>query len=47
MSLFHPLEVVGRGSATQLQVGENLNKKLTGKGSTLQVPDPQVMTVYY
>ena len=23
---FHPLEVVGRGSETQLQVGENLNK---------------------
>ena len=22
---FHPLEVVGRGSETQLQVGENLN----------------------
>ena len=26
MSDFHPLEVVGRGSETQLQVGENLNK---------------------
>ena len=26
MSIFHPLEVVGRGSGTQLQVGENLNK---------------------
>ena len=25
MSDFHPLEVVGRGSETQLQVGENLN----------------------
>ena len=23
---FHPLGVVGRGSETQLQVGENLNK---------------------
>ena len=23
MSIFHPLEVVGRGSETQLQVGEN------------------------
>ena len=23
---FHPLEVVGRGSETQLQVGENLNE---------------------
>ena len=23
---FHPLEVVGRDSETQLQVGENLNK---------------------
>ena len=26
MSNFHPLEVVGRGSETQLQVGENLNR---------------------
>ena len=25
MSKFHPLEVVGRGSETQLQVGGNLN----------------------
>ena len=25
MSYFHPLEVVDRGSETQLQVGENLN----------------------
>ena len=25
MSNFHPLEVGGRGSETQLQVGENLN----------------------
>ena len=31
MSNFQPLEVVGRGSKTQLQVGENLNK-LAGKG---------------
>ena len=26
MSNFHPLQVVDRGSVTQLQVGENLNK---------------------
>ena len=26
MSNFHPLEVVGRGSDSQLQVGENLDK---------------------
>ena len=25
MKIFHSLEVVGRGSETQLQVGENLN----------------------
>ena len=25
LSNFHPLEVVGRGSETQLQVSENLN----------------------
>ena len=30
MHNFHPLEVVGRGSGTQLQVGENL-KKLTSQ----------------
>ena len=28
MSHFHPLKVVGRGSETQLQVSENLNKGL-------------------
>ena len=28
---FHPLEVVSRGSETQLQVGENLNQIITGK----------------
>ena len=26
MSNVHPLEVVGRGSKTQLQVGKNINK---------------------
>ena len=26
LSIFHSLEVVGRGSETQLQVGENFNK---------------------
>ena len=26
MSNFHPLEVMGRGSETQLQVGENVNE---------------------
>ena len=25
MSNYHPMEVVGRGNETQLQVGENLN----------------------
>ena len=28
MSNFHPPEVVGRGSETQLQVGENLNDEM-------------------
>ena len=32
MSSFHPLEVVGRGSETQLQVGETLNTISTGTG---------------
>ena len=33
MSNFHPLEVVGRGSDTQLQVDKNLNKSpQQGKG---------------
>ena len=31
MSNFHPLEVVGRGSETQLQVGENKNDRLNIK----------------
>ena len=31
MANFQPLEVVGRGSETQLQVGKNLNK-LTSRG---------------
>ena len=31
MSSFHRIEVVGRGSETQLQVGKKLNK-VTGKG---------------
>ena len=31
MSNIHLLEVVGRGSETQLQVGENVNG-ITGKG---------------
>ena len=31
MSKFHRLEVVGRGSETQLQAGKKLNK-VTGKG---------------
>ena len=29
---FHPLEVVGRGSDSQLLVGENISKILVGKG---------------
>ena len=28
LSNFHPLEVLGLGSGTQLQVGENINKLL-------------------
>ena len=36
MDNFHPLEVVARGSETQLQVGENLNKTtLRGKDKKL------------
>ena len=31
MSNFYPLEVVGRGSETQLQVAKNVNG-ITGKG---------------
>ena len=30
MDIFHPLEVVGRGSKTQLQVGENLYYLIEG-----------------
>ena len=32
---FHPLEVVGRGSETQLQVGENLNYLIESEGLTI------------
>ena len=31
MSSFHPLEVVARGSETQLQAGEKLNKVLSAQ----------------
>ena len=37
MSNFQPLEIVGRGSETQLQVGENLNK-LTQQKKGLNSP---------
>ena len=33
MSDFRPLEVVGRDSETQLQVGENLNKSNLNKST--------------
>ena len=39
-SNLHPLEVVGRGSATQLQVGENLNwitSRARGKYKNIRV----------
>ena len=32
MSDFHPLEVVDRGSETQLEVGEHLNKTYCENG---------------
>ena len=39
MSNFQQLEVVGRGSETQFQVGENLNKSTQqDKGLTLTAP---------
>ena len=40
ISNFHPLEFVGRGSETQLQVGENvysISLALTAQGSTVVV----------
>ena len=36
MENFHPLEVVGRDSETQLQVDENLNKR--GLRESLSLP---------
>ena len=33
--MFHPLEVVGRGSETQLQVGENCIQRFNGQPSPL------------
>ena len=41
MCNFQPLEVVGRGSETQLQMGENLNK-LTLAGKRLKHPGAKV-----
>ena len=41
MSNFHPLEVVGRGSETQLQVSENLNKGIHCK-MTLVLLNPYI-----
>ena len=41
---FHPLEVVGRGSETQLQVGENLNK--TTWGCMVNIPTSVECLVY-
>ena len=41
MSNFHPLEVVGRGSQTQLKMGENIIT-LAGKGL-----NPQPPTLHY
>ena len=40
MSNFQPLEVVGHGSQTQIQVGENLNLEL----STLKTNSSEVFT---
>ena len=37
MANFQPLEVVGRGSETQLQVGENFKKSPCGMRVTLRV----------
>ena len=36
MNYFQPLEVVGRGSETQLQVGGKLNK-ISGEGQQIHV----------
>ena len=38
MMIFYSLEVVGRGSETQLQVGENLNFKMLRVKSTSEWP---------
>ena len=43
MSNFHPLEVVGRGSETQLQVGENLNYLISALRVKLLLRLPPVM----
>ena len=48
MSYFHPLEVVGRGSETQLQVGENLNKNSQrSKGSVTSTADLIAQLSYF
>ena len=53
MSNFHPLEVVGRGSEAQLQVGQNLNnliRRLKGYYQevkrTVQTDDVNTSAIY-
>ena len=42
MSNFHPLEVVVRGSETQLQVGANLNDLIF-----IALEDKQLTSIYF
>ena len=47
MSNFQPLEVVGRDSETQLQVGETLNNNLACKGLTGTQMSPHVRPMLF
>ena len=46
MSDFHPLEVVGRGSDTQLQVRENLNYLIYPFKGYYSVADLENVVIY-
>ena len=45
MSNFHPLEVVDRGSETQLQVGENVNDLIYAL--RILIKTPRVFMAYH
>ena len=45
MDNFHPLEVVGRGSETQLEVGKTLNYELSAFRVNRKISEIQFLTL--